>query len=324
MSAAAGAESVPNWAITTDGLTKVYRGRIAALVEANLKVRSGVAFGLLGPNGAGKSTLVKTLLSIVRPTAGGGTLFGRDIRSSSARERVGYLPEKPSFPPYLTGRAACRYFGQLLGLGGEELERDIERQIERVGMTEWADRLCTKYSKGMLQRIGVAEAMLGQPRLVFLDEPTDGVDPIGRHQIRQLVRELSRAGTTVFVNSHLLLEVEQACDEVAIMHRGRILRQGTVDEIRAQVKGDAGKREVRFSTGPLGNAEAALGERYGKVELLADGVRLTLSDQEITDAIDILRQHQVRIFAIEPQRETLESAFIDLIEREDETAGAAS
>jgi ABC-2 type transport system ATP-binding protein len=233
------------------------------------------------------------------------------------------LPEKPSFPPYLTGRAACRYFGQLLGLGGAELERDIERQMARVGMTEWADRLCTKYSKGMLQRVGLAQAMLGEPRLVLLDEPTDGVDPIGRHQIRGLIRELSQGGTTVFVNSHLLLEVEQACDEVAIMHRGRILRQGTVDEIRAQVKADPGKRDVRFSTGSLGNAEAALGERFGTVEVLTGGVRLHLSEEEITDAIDLLRQHQVKIFAVEPQRETLESAFIDLISREDETAGAA-
>jgi ABC-2 type transport system ATP-binding protein len=322
MTAAAAAE--PSWAITTDGLTKVYRGRITALVDAHLRVRPGVAFGLLGPNGAGKSTLVKVLLSIVRPTAGSATLFGRDFRRPEARARVGYLPEKPSFPPYLTGRAACRYFGHLLGLGGDQLERDIERQMARVGMTEWADRLCTKYSKGMLQRIGVAQAMLGEPRLVLLDEPTDGVDPIGRHQIRGLIRELSRGGTTVFVNSHLLLEVEQACDEVAIMHRGRILRQGTVDEIRAQVKAEPEKREVRFSTGSLGNAEAALRERFGAVEVMTGGMRLHLSEEQITDAIDLLRQHQVRILAVEPQRETLESAFIDLISREDETAGAAS
>jgi ABC-type multidrug transport system, ATPase component len=165
------------WAIATQGLTKVYRGRITAVSDLTLRVRPGVVFGLLGPNGAGKSTLVKTLLSIVRPTAGTGALFGQDIRRPKARRGIGYLPEKPSFPPYLTGRGVCRYLGHLLGLGGAELERDIDQQLSRVGMTEAADRLTTKYSKGMLQRIGLAQAMLGQPRLIVLDEPTDGVDP---------------------------------------------------------------------------------------------------------------------------------------------------
>jgi ABC-2 type transport system ATP-binding protein len=317
-------EAVPEaeLAINTHGLTKVYRGKILALVEAELKVGRGVSFGLLGPNGAGKSTLVKTLLSIVRPTAGSAELFGRDISLPEARCRVGYLAEKPAFPPYLTGRGVCRYFGQLLGMGGRELEDDIERQLSRVDLLEWADRRTTKYSKGMLQRVGMAQAMLGEPRLVFLDEPTDGVDPIGRHQMRELVRGMSRAGTTVFVNSHLLLEVEQMCDEVAIMHRGRILLQGTLDEIRARVSGAPEERRVRFTTSPLGDAQAALSERFGRLETTSGGFRLPVGDDGITDIVDLLRQHQVRIFAIEPERETLESAFIDLVKREDQAAPA--
>jgi ABC-2 type transport system ATP-binding protein len=308
------------WAIATQGLTKVYRGRIAALSDLTLKVRAGVAFGLLGPNGAGKSTLVKTLLSIVRPTTGTGTLFGRDIRRPEARRGIGYLPEKPSFPPYLTGRGVCRYLGHLLGLGGVELERDIDQQLSRVDMTEAADRLTTKYSKGMLQRIGLAQAMLGQPRLIVLDEPTDGVDPIGRHQIRELVRTLSQAGTTVFVNSHLLQEVEQMCDEVAIMHRGQILRQGTVDEICATVKTAPGRRHVRFTTGSLGSAEVDIKERFGKPRIDSDWFELHLLDEQVSDVIDLLRHHKVAIYAVEPERGSLEAAFIDLITSDDQQA----
>jgi ABC-2 type transport system ATP-binding protein len=308
------------WAISTRGLTKVYRGRITAVSDLTLRVRKGVAFGLLGPNGAGKSTLVKTLLSIVHPTAGTGALFGRDIRRPEARQGIGYLPEKPSFPPYLTGRGVCRYLGQLLGLGGAELEHDIDQQLSRVGMTDAADRLTTKYSKGMAQRIGLAQAMLGQPRLLVLDEPTDGVDPIGRHEIRELVRELSQAGTTVFVNSHLLQEVEQMCDEVAIMNRGQILRQGTVNEIRATVKSRPGQRRVRFATGPLGSAQAAIEKRFGKTPTDKKQFELDLPDEQVTEVIDLLRQHNVAIYAVEPERGSLEAAFIDLITAEDEQA----
>jgi ABC-2 type transport system ATP-binding protein len=304
-------------AIATQGLTKVYRGRITAMSDLTLNVRPGVAFGLLGPNGAGKSTLVKTLLSIVRPTAGTGTLFGVDIGCREARQRVGYMPEKPRFQPYLTGRGMCRFFGQLMGLRGAELERDIDLQLERVDMTEAADRRTTKYSKGMLQRIGLAQAMLGQPRMIILDEPTDGVDPIGRHRIRELVKELTQAGTTVFINSHLLLEVEQMCDEVAIMHRGRLIRQGTIDEIRAAVKTGSGKKNVHFATGPLGSAASAVEKRFGSIRTDATGFHLLLADEQIAETIDFLRQHKISILAVEPERETLEDAFIDLVSKEE-------
>jgi ABC-2 type transport system ATP-binding protein len=154
--------------------------------------------------------------------------------------------------------------------------------------------------------------------LIVLDEPTDGVDPIGRHQIRELVRELSHAGTTVFVNSHLLLEVEQMCDEVAIMHRGRILRQGTLDEIRATLKTGPGRRQVRFATGPLGSAAAAIERRFGTLRVDSDRFQLHLLDEQVTEAIDLLREYKVPIYAVEPERETLEAAFIDLISRQED------
>jgi ABC-2 type transport system ATP-binding protein len=308
-------------AISTQGLTKEYRRKIRAFADLSLQVRPGVAFGLLGPNGAGKSTVVKTLLSIVHATDGQGALFGVNIRCPEARRRVGYLPEKPSFPPYLTGRAVCRYSGHLLGQRGAALEHDIEQQLGRVGMSDAADRRTTGYSKGMMQRIGLAQALLGRPRLVFLDEPTDGLDPIGRQQMRELVRELKHEGTTIFINSHLLSEVEQMCDEVAIMHRGHLLRQGTLEEIRATVRMAPERRLVHFATGPLGQAAEEIERRFGTPHLRQGRLELQLRDEHVTDVIDLLRFYKVAIYAVEPERQTLEAAFISLISGEPDQAG---
>jgi ABC-2 type transport system ATP-binding protein len=312
-------------AVEAHGLTKIYKNKVYALKAVNLKVPVGSAFGLLGPNGAGKSTLVKTLLSIVRPTAGFATLLGRDIELPESRRGVGYLPEGHRFPQYLTGRAVCQYFGKLSGLTGAELEKEIDHKLELVGMREWGTTRVSKYSKGMQQRIGLAQAMLGRPKLVFLDEPTDGVDPVGRQQIRQVIADLCKSGTTVFLNSHLLLEVEQICDHVAIMHHGSILQQGTVDEIRAAVAGKAKRQVVRFSTGPLDAAtqksindlaasQFAPDEKSFEAELPEPG--------HVTRVVDALRAAKVEIFAVEPQRMNLEDAFIGLIsQQEDQGVG---
>jgi ABC-2 type transport system ATP-binding protein len=221
------------YAIETRGLSKTYHGRIQALKSLDLRVRSGSCFGLLGPNGAGKSTLVKTLLSIVHATSGSAQLLGKDFRNPAARRSVGYLPEGHRFPSYLTGRGVCLYFGQLAGLRIADLKRDIDEKLALVSMGEWADTKITRYSKGMLQRLGLAQAMLGNPALLFLDEPTDGVDPVGRYELRNVIRSIQAAGTTIFLNSHLLSEVEEMCDEVAILHRGAILQQGSVSSITA-------------------------------------------------------------------------------------------
>lgn len=307
-------------AIETFGLSKIYRGKIRALEAVDLKVPMGCAFGLLGPNGAGKSTLVKTLLSIVAPTAGAATLLGKDISLAESRRGVGYLPEGHRFPHYLTGRGVLEYFGRLGGLRGELLEEEVEQKLAMVGMTEWGSTRVTKYSKGMQQRIGLAQAMLGRPEIVFLDEPTDGVDPIGRHQIRELVKELCRGGTTVFLNSHLLLEVEQICDHVAIMHHGRILQQGTTDAVRDAVREDRALLDVRFTTEPLDPAtREAVGCLGALTAVDAGGFNVALKDDaEISTVIDALREHSVRIFAIEPHRANLEEAFINLIDRQED------
>jgi ABC-2 type transport system ATP-binding protein len=311
-------------AVETRQLAKTYRGKIEALAGVDLRVPSGSAFGLLGPNGAGKSTLVKTLLSIVRPTSGAATLFGQDISHPAARRSVGYLPEGHRFPRYLTGRGVLQYFGQLAGLRGEELEKQIEDKLALVGMTDWATTRVTRYSKGMQQRIGLAQAMLGDPRLVFLDEPTDGVDPIGRHQMRELIKEVCERGTTVFLNSHLLLEVEQICDHVAIMHQGRILQQGTLDEVRGAVREEHALLNVRFATGKVGKKARQAVAAIGGVDDADGGIVVGLKkEDDISGVIDVLREHGVKIYAVEPTTMNLEEAFINLIDQqEDQGVGA--
>jgi ABC-2 type transport system ATP-binding protein len=311
------------YAVETRALCKTYRTlsrRVEALRDVDLRVPWGAAFGLLGPNGAGKSTLVKTLLSIVRPSAGAATLLGRDISRADARRGVGYLPENHRFPRYLTGRGVCEYFGRLGGLHGAELRQEVEAKIASVKMSDWADTKVSKYSKGMLQRIGIAQAMLGKPHLVFLDEPTDGLDPLGRHQMRELIRELGRSGTTVFINSHLLLEVEQVCDQVAIMHQGRVLRQGTLEEIRATVTQSRQSVSVKFTTTAVDAEARAELQRYGPYQQGSEGFTIMLGDQQqIPEVIDKLRERAIEIYAVEPSRANLEDAFLDLIQRTDES-----
>ncbi len=306
------------FALETHGLSKTYkRGRIQALKALDLQVPKGCAFGLLGPNGAGKSTLVKTLLGIVRATGGSATLLGVDSRKVEARKSVGYLPEGHRFPSYLTGRTLCDYFGRLSGLRGDELKREIDEKLEWVGMKEWADAKVSKYSKGMAQRVGLAQAMLGNPQLLLLDEPTDGVDPVGRMELRQVIKRQREKGVTVFFNSHLLSEVEQVCDRVAIMHHGQILHQGTVKELIQNITGGQGTLHVRFAVSRLDEALAQKLAAFGPWGQAEGGFMMTLQDaKSITPVVDMLREQQIEIFAIEPQHANLEEAFIQLISRQ--------
>jgi ABC-2 type transport system ATP-binding protein len=303
-----------DYAIETRGLSKTYSGRIQALKALDLRVRRGSCFGLLGPNGAGKSTLVKTLLSIVHATGGTAQLLGKDFQDPAARKSVGYLPEGHRFPPYLTGRGVCLYFGQLAGLRIPDLKRDIDAKLALVSMSEWADTKITKYSKGMLQRLGLAQAMLGNPALLFLDEPTDGVDPVGRVELREAIRSIQASGTTIFLNSHLLSEVEEMCDEVAIMNRGSILQQGSVAAITASVANRGGSCLVSFITSPI---PAEVLARLPEGHIAADeqrGFQISLESQSgISALVDLLRQCGVDIYGIEQARIDLEDAFIELI-----------
>ena len=223
--------AAPELAIDLRNVTKVYKGKILALQGVDMRVRRGEIFGLLGPNGAGKSTLVKIMMTVVRPTRAEGTLLGDRIGHKATLAKVGYLPENHRFPRYLTGRQCVEFFGALARVDRPTRKRRAAELIETVGMSDAADRRIATYSKGMAQRIGLAQALVNDPDLVLLDEPTDGVDPGGRRDIRDVMTRMREQGRTVFINSHLLSELEVVSDRVAILVAGRVARQGTIDEL---------------------------------------------------------------------------------------------
>ena len=299
------------------GLSKTYgrrafrRGGFRALDGVSLSVPRGTVFGLLGPNGAGKTTLIKVLLGLVRGYEGEASIFGLPPADPASRRKVGYLPEAHRLPGYLTGRQVMRLFGMLAGAPPERLERRIPELLERVGMTASADRKVREYSKGMQQRIGLAQALVHEPELVFLDEPTDGVDPVGRAAIRELVQELKSRGVTVFVNSHLLMEVELVCDRVVIMDKGRIARAGTIGELTP--KTGSVRFDLRETPPDLETALAGIGRGFRAFE---GGFELALDDEEVDHAIDRLRARGVRIRGLSQRRLSLEESFIELVTRE--------
>jgi len=226
------------YAVEAHGLGKIYRTRfrgreIRAVSNLTLCVPQGVKFGLLGPNGAGKTTFVKMLLSAVNPTSGSAALFGKDARDPDARRPVGYLPENHRFPTYLSGRGMLDFYGALSGLDAHRRKQRIPQLLELVGLKDWGDVRIKKYSKGMLQRLGLAQALIHRPRLLILDEPTDGVDPVGRREIRDILNGLTGTGVTVFINSHLLSEVESFCEYVAILSKGELALEGKISSLVA-------------------------------------------------------------------------------------------
>jgi ABC-2 type transport system ATP-binding protein len=299
------------FALETEGLSKTYkslRARVRALEPLDLKVRTGAVFGLLGGNGAGKSTFINTVLRICRPTTGRATILGIDAANPDARQHVGYLPEGTQFARYLTGRGVCEYFGKLKGLHGAALKTEVDHKLRLVGMQDWADRKMSKYSKGMRQRVGLAQAMLGDPRLIMLDEPTDGVDPAGRHEIRDVIRELGRNGVTVFLNSHLLAEVEAVCGEIAIMFRGRVLRQGPVSQITEEMSMRDGRMHLRFRTSAL---PEQLPKALEGATLTEHGCEVAVADREaVPGLIDALREAGIKIYEVQQYHASLEEAFL--------------
>lgn len=209
----------------------MFSRRVHALRGIDMRVGRGEIFGLLGPNGAGKSTLVKILMTVIKPTRAVGTVLGRTVGNKSTLARVGYLPEHHRFPDYLTGRQVVEFYGAMGGVGRSDCKKRTSELLDFVGMSRWADTRVRGYSKGMRQRVGIAQTLVNKPDLVIWDEPTDGVDPVGRRDIRQMCVELKRRGTTVMLNSHLLSELEMVCDRVAILVQGRVSSQGTIDEL---------------------------------------------------------------------------------------------
>jgi len=277
-------------------------------------VPRGSVFGLLGPNGAGKTTLVKILLGIAFPTAGRVSVLGRPPGDVRAKAHIGYLPENHRYPAHLTGAQVLHYFGRLSAIREPLRSRRVAALLRRVRMEEWGSTRSLKYSKGMMQRLGMAQAVLNEPDLLILDEPTDGVDPIGRHELRELVLEQKQRGATIFLNSHLLSEVERLCDSVAILKEGRLVRQGTIDDLtrRAEV------HEIELR-GIERKALDALLAAIGGLETLNDaaggGHRLELSgdDAALNRAIDAVRAAGATIVAIKPRKDSLEDVFVKVV-----------
>lgn len=229
--------------IETSGLSKTWRSgifkrtRFQALSNVTMEVPQGTIYGLLGPNGAGKTTLIKILLGIISRTAGSASVLGYPAGSMAARRQIGYLPENHRLPRHLSANTALEYYGSLSGMTMSQIRAARPLLLEQVGLKGRERERVSGYSKGMLQRLGLAQAMLHKPRLIVLDEPTDGVDPVGRREIRDVLRQLAAEGHTIFLNSHLLQEIELICTQVAILNKGQLLRTGTVQELTKAIKG---------------------------------------------------------------------------------------
>ena len=223
-------------AVQIEGITKTFpvplrRQRVMAVKNLSLSVQPGEVYGLLGPNGCGKSTTLKILLGLVTPNSGRALIFGKDSREYRSRRDVGFLPENPYFYKFLTAAETLAFYGKICGLSGKILATRIDELIELVGLRDARDRRVGGFSKGMLQRIGLAQALIQDPGLVVLDEPTAGVDPAGSHQIRDLILDLKKRGKTVLLTSHLLEQVQEICDRVGIMARGEMIREGSLDDL---------------------------------------------------------------------------------------------
>ena len=306
-------------AIETVALTKIYsssfgKKKVEALSGLSLNISKGMIFGLLGPNGAGKTTLIKLLLSITFPTAGSAKILGEDIGKYKIKTGIGYLPENHKYPSYLSGGNVLQFFGKLSGLEGDYLNKRIDELLELVKLSKWKKTKVKNYSKGMMQRLGLAQALINDPDLIFLDEPTDGVDPIGRKEIRDVLLELKGKGKTIFLNSHLLSEVELITDRVGILNKGILLREGDVKEMTQN------KEEYKISI--EGNSIEKLDDeilrKASLTKMNQDYYSFKVENTlELNKILDLLRTNGIVIKEMLQQKNSLEEIFISLIKEAD-------
>src|SRR5579875_2508400 len=303
----AGAAPVSTPAITTIDLAKRYR-TTTALTGLSMTVPRGEVFGFLGPNGAGKTTAVKLLLGLSRPTAGEGWVLGAPLGDRETRRRIGYLPELFRYQDWLNAREVLGLHCELAGIPPARRGAEVDAALQTVGLSERGKDRVGTFSKGMQQRLGLGVALLGAPELVFLDEPTSALDPVGRHDVREIIRALKRRGTTVFLNSHLLTEVEQVCDRVAVIDKGRVIALGTMDDLRG------GRNVVRLRLTDLdGRVESAL-RCFGEVDVEEEWYTIRGIDPDrIPQLVAQLVQLGAAVHAVEPARQTLEDRFLQLL-----------
>ncbi len=300
--------------IDVRGVEKMYRRRVHALRGVDLQVGAGEIFGLLGPNGAGKSTLVKVLMTVISPTKCKGTMLGKKIGDKSTLTQVGYLPEHHNFPKYLTSRQVLRHFGAMAGVDRKTRNKRADELLEIVNMTDSASHKLGTYSKGMRQRVGIAQALMNNPKLVVLDEPTDGVDPIGRRDIREILIRLKDEGRTVFLNSHLLSELEMVCDRVAIMVHGLMRQQGTIEELTAERSGFVIRANAAIDAEAVSAYQSATSGIESKLDESRCKIMFQTSDAgKVQHAIDALRARGVVIESLGSHRPSLEDLFIKAV-----------
>ena len=289
-----------------------------ALHPLELAVEEGEIFGFLGPNGAGKTTTLKILMGLVFPTGGSARILGMQLDDPRMKAQIGFLPEQPYFYDYLTAQELLRYYGRLSGVDDKQLPSKVDAVLERVGLLDAAHMQLRKYSKGMLQRVGIAQAVLHDPKVVFLDEPMSGLDPMGRREVRNLIEGLKCEGKTVFFSTHILADAEALCDRVAIIHLGELRGVGAVEELTAGV----GAQVEIVWTGtsePMGLR--ALG---ADIHVAGDTVRAVLPQEKQDAALELLRRERVRLISLTPVRISLEDYFVEQLGRNNASANGFS
>jgi ABC-2 type transport system ATP-binding protein len=302
-------------AIEVTNLRKVFRttmrgSTVTALDGIDFNVQEGELFGLLGPNGAGKTTTVKILLDLTRATNGEARIGGLPVSDPESRRHVGYLPEGHKIPNYLTARQTLSIFGRMSGMDGATITKRSVELLEKLKLGQWIDVRIKKFSKGMTQRLGLATALIHSPRVLLLDEPTDGVDPVGRREIRDFLRDEAKNGCAVLLNSHLLSEIELTCDRVAVLRKGKVAALGTVEELTRRTA----KYKLVASTTIDDSLVAAFRETGAGVDRVNGHIELSVNDVEHLNAlVDKLRGSGAMLTELAPLRNTLEDVFVDLV-----------
>ena len=289
-----------------------------ALRPLRLTIEEGEVFGFLGPNGAGKTTTLKLLMGLASPTAGTARILGMDIDDPEVKAKIGFLPEQPYFYDYLTGRELLTYYAQLSGVAAKERSKRVEAMLERFGLSDSAGVQLRKYSKGMLQRVGLAQAILHDPKVVFLDEPMSGLDPMGRREVREMIQEMRNEGKTVFFSTHILSDAEALCDRVAIIHQGELRGVGAVAQLTSQTQGQV---EIIFCAQTVPAALTALGV---EARVSGDMVNAVVVEQKQDAALEILRREGIRLISLTPVRSSLEEYYIEKLRARGNGKGAGA
>jgi ABC-2 type transport system ATP-binding protein len=296
-------------AIETIGLEKTYsvgfwrKRPKRALHPLNLAVEEGEIFGFLGPNGAGKTTTLKLLMGLVFPTGGTARILGMEVNDPRVKAQIGYLPEQPYFYDYLTANELLEYYAQISGVAARERRPRVSAALAQVGMAESAHLQLRKFSKGMLQRVGIAQAILHEPRVIFLDEPMSGLDPIGRREVRDLIEGLKRQGRTVFFSTHILSDAEALCDRVAVVHKGELRGIGVIADLTSTV-------EARVEVVWQGDVPPAMRALTEECHVTGDMARAVVAEPQLDAAIDAVRRAGLRLISVTPIRATLEDYFV--------------